>query len=239
MRHYIKITTLGLIVSGFLSCSNSDKINQSNDNKNSVQDNKTYEQPINKQETDSSLSVDNKTDITDSVQPTTAKQITSKNSSKKKALVIGIGEQKDKSWAKINGDKDVPYVKDMLKNFGYDDIRTLVNRQATKAGIVTAFKSLASDCNKGDIVYVHFSGHGQQVTDVNGDEEDGLDESWIPYDAYLNYGANDKGEKHLIDDEIFKYLCAIVDKIGEEGKLMVLTPATVEAPRAILTMWTV
>ena len=28
----------------------------------------------------------------------------------RRAIVIGIGQQEDKGWGKINGDKDVPYV---------------------------------------------------------------------------------------------------------------------------------
>ena len=36
----------------------------------------------------------------------------------KRALVIGLGEQQDKAWNKINGDKDVPFVQAMLKNAG-------------------------------------------------------------------------------------------------------------------------
>ena len=146
----------------------------------------------------------------------------------KRALVIGIGEQVDKSWAKINGDKDVPLVQQMLQKVGYTDIRTLVNKQATKVGIVAAFKKLTSQCAVGDIVYVHFSGHGQQVTDVNGDEgkEDGWDEAWIPYDAYLKYDAKRyKGEKHLIDDELNTFLTAIRNKIGDSGKLLVVVDA--------------
>ena len=146
----------------------------------------------------------------------------------KRALVIGIGEQVDKSWAKINGDKDVPLVQQMLQKVGYTDIRTLVNKQATKAGIVNAFKKLTAQCAAGDIVYIHFSGHGQQVTDVNGDEgkKDGWDEAWIPYDAYLRYDEKRyKGEKHLIDDELNTLLTAIRNKIGDSGKLLVVVDA--------------
>ena len=143
----------------------------------------------------------------------------------KRALVIGIGEQEDKNWAKINGDKDVQYVQKMLRDAGYKDVRTLVNKQATKAGIVSAFKKLSSQCTVGDIVYIHFSGHGQLVTDVNGDEGDGWDEAWIPYDAYLSYGEKDKGEKHLIDDEINVLLSAIKNKIGNKGKILVVVDA--------------
>ena len=83
----------------------------------------------------------------------------------RRALVFGIGMQKDVSWAKINGDKDVPYVTSMLNTCGYKDIRTLVNNQATKSGILSAFKALTSNCRPGDIIYIHFSGHGQLGTD--------------------------------------------------------------------------
>ena len=146
----------------------------------------------------------------------------------KRALIIGIGEQADKNWTKINGDKDVPLVQQMLQKVGYTDIRTLVNKQATKAGIVSAFKKLTAQCAVGDIVYIHFSGHGQQVTDVNGDEgkKDGWDEAWVPYDAYLRYDEKRyKGEKHLIDDELNTLLTAIRNKIGDSGKLLVVVDA--------------
>lgn len=143
----------------------------------------------------------------------------------RRALVVGLGEQQDASWAKINGDKDVSYVLEMLKGAGYSDVQTLINRQATKARIVSSFKRMANKCEIGDIVYIHFSGHGQQVTDTNGDEADGWDESWIPYDAYLKYGKHDRGEKHLIDDEINVLLTNIKNRIGEEGKLLVVVDA--------------
>lgn len=146
-------------------------------------------------------------------------------SQSKRALVIGLGKQEDPNWGKINGDKDVPFVQKMLKEAGYKDIRTLMNEHATKARIVAAFKLLTSRCRGGDVVYIHFSGHGQQVTDVNGDEQDGWDEAWIPYDAYLAYGKKDKGEKHLIDDEINVLLTAIKNKIGDDGKMLVVIDA--------------
>ena len=105
----------------------------------------------------------------------------------RRAVVIGLGEQLDKSWGKINGDKDVPLVVSMLKANGFGDIVSLTNSKATKSGIVNAFNSLINRSQKDDIIYIHFSGHGQMMTDMNGDEKDGLDESWIPYDAYLKY----------------------------------------------------
>ena len=93
----------------------------------------------------------------------------------KRALVIGLGEQQDKAWNKINGDKDVPLVQGMLKSAGFKTVTTLVNRQATESGIGGAFKRLTVSCKQGDVVYVHYSGHGQQMTDVHNDEREGLD----------------------------------------------------------------
>lgn len=143
----------------------------------------------------------------------------------RRAVVIGLGEQLDKSWGKINGDKDVPLIVSMLKANGFRDIATLTNKKATKAGIVGTFISLINRSQKGDIIYIQFSGHGQMMTDLNGDENDGWDEAWIPYDAYLKYCSKDKGEKHLSDDEIAQYLTRLRSKIGSEGVIAVIVDA--------------
>lgn len=99
----------------------------------------------------------------------------------RRALVIGIGQQEDRAWGKINGDRDVPFVEEILKNakFKTGNVKKLVNQQTTKTAIVNAFKSLASQSKRGDIVYVHFSGHGQQKKDLHNDGKDGLEERWI------------------------------------------------------------
>ena len=143
----------------------------------------------------------------------------------KRARVVGLGQQQDKAWNKINGDKDVPIVQGMLKSAGFKSVTTLVNQQATKAGIIGAFKRMAASCKQGDVVYIHYSGHGQQMTDVHNDETDGLDECWIPYDAYRKACKTYHGEKHLTDDELNVYLNAIRDKIGAKGKLLVVIDA--------------
>ena len=147
----------------------------------------------------------------------------------RRALVIGIGTYADKSWAKINGDRDVPIVTKMLRNAGYSHIRTLVNAQATKTAIVDAFRKLTAECRAGDIVYIHFSGHGQEVTDIDGDERlhggGAYDQSWVPYDASLRYCAADRGDRHLIDDELAALLSAIRRKVGAAGKILVVADA--------------
>lgn len=143
----------------------------------------------------------------------------------KRALIIGLGKQEDPAWNKINGDKDVPYVLEILHNANYERIISLVNEDACKWNIVSAFQLLEQSCQSGDIIYIHFSGHGQQMDDSDNDELDLLDECWIPYDAYLTPCDNDNGEKHLSDDEINVFLTNIRNKIGNNGKILVVVDA--------------
>lgn len=143
----------------------------------------------------------------------------------KRALVIGIGKQADSAWNKINGDKDVPYILEILNTAKYEQIITCVNEEATKASIVSAFQSLTQSCQPNDIVYIHYSGHGQQMKDIGNDEADALDECWIPYDAYRKPSDKYRGEKHLVDDEVNMLLTNIRNKIGNDGKMLVVIDA--------------
>lgn len=149
-----------------------------------------------------------------------------------RALVFGLGRYEDRAWRTIHGDADVYYVHQMLTQCGFTDIKTLKNEEATKTGMVKAFIALANRCQRGDVVYVHYSGHGQLMTDIDGDESlrstarhAKWDEAWVPYDAYMHYCEKDRGEKHFCDDEVAFYLGVIRDKIGRKGKLIVAIDA--------------
>lgn len=149
-----------------------------------------------------------------------------------RALIIGIGDYpSERGWHKINGDKDVPLVTDLLRRNGFEQkhILTLVNEQATKANILRSFHQLAKNAEQGDVVYIHFSGHGQRITDLNGDEKGpnkGWDEAWIPYDACKDYRQDVYwGQNHLIDDELNTYLTRLRRKVGKEGRIVVVADA--------------
>ncbi len=155
--------------------------------------------------------------------------IQSLSATTRRALVIGIGDYpKESGWEKINGDKDIPLVEEMLTINGFKkaDILELKNEQATYSAICKALSDLASVSDEGDMVYIHFSGHGQQITDISGDEKDGLDEAWIPYDAYQKFQKGKyEGEHHLLDDQLNTYLHNIREKVGETGKIIVIADA--------------
>ncbi|VDC05438.1 unnamed protein product [Peniophora sp. CBMAI 1063] len=52
----------------------------------------------------------------------------------------------------------------------------------TKDNILRAMKDLVHDARSGDSFFFHYSGHGFQTKDMDGDEEDGLDEFIYPMD---------------------------------------------------------
>ena len=147
---------------------------------------------------------------------------------KKHALLIGIGNYPASSgWARIHGNLDIPIIREALTKQGFQDadIAQLIDAQATKSAIVSSLESLAGKAGKGDVIYIHFSGHGQQITDLNGDEDDMFDEAWIPYDASKKYQAGSyEGENHLVDDEINVLISNIRDKVTTVGKIVVVEP---------------
>ena len=147
----------------------------------------------------------------------------------KRALIVGIGAYPlESDWGTIHGDNDVPLITDALINRGFsqDHIVKLVNNQATKKNILKKFNLLTDQAQVNDIIYIHFSTHGQQVVDTDGDEEDGLDEAIIPYDACKTFEKGVyEGKNHLIDDELNILLSSVRKKIGKSGSLVVVIDA--------------
>ncbi|MBX7173266.1 MAG: caspase family protein [Pyrinomonadaceae bacterium] len=130
---------------------------------------------------------------------------------RKYALLIGVsnysrGIDEDEEWWNLNSKNDIEAIKQTLVrkfNFKPAEIKTLLTKQeTTKQSILNAFKGLIVKVQTGDIVYLHYSGHGSQVLDDNGDELDGLDETLVPSD----YKSRRDGSRNIRDDEIGKFL---------------------------------
>ena len=152
------------------------------------------------------------------------------NAQNKRALLIGIASYptykiEKLGWNEIHGDNDVKLISRTLKNQGFN-VNTLINKQATAKGIRKALSDMVSRTKHGDIVYIHFSGHGQPYEDLNGDEEDGWDEAIIPYDAGARYVANVyEGNNHIVDDELNGYINQIRKRAGINGFVYVVIDA--------------
>jgi len=67
----------------------------------------------------------------------------------------------------------------------------LLTKKATRVSVLAGMRSAAKALKAGDLFFMSFSGHGGQVPDVSGEEDDRKDETWCLFDG------------QLIDDELY------------------------------------
>ena len=103
----------------------------------------------------------------------------------KRAVLIGINKYQVPG-SDLNGCvNDVKNLSGALKTyygFADKDITTLTDLKATKKAMQTAIQKLIVGGKKGDTLLLHYSGHGSNVPDDNGDEADHRDEILCPTD---------------------------------------------------------
>ncbi|MCJ1277936.1 Ca(2+)-dependent cysteine protease [Puttea exsequens] len=125
---------------------------------------------------------------------------------RRKALLIGINYfgQRGQLRGCIN---DVKNMSTYLNgNFGYarEDMVILTDdqqnpmSQPTKANILRAMHWLVKDAKQNDSLFFHYSGHGGQTPDLDGDEDDGYDEVIYPVDF--------RTQGHIVDDEMHRIM---------------------------------
>ncbi|KDR73066.1 hypothetical protein GALMADRAFT_252495 [Galerina marginata CBS 339.88] len=119
---------------------------------------------------------------------------------KKKALCVGInyfGQQGELRGC-INDVKNIQGF--LISEYGYKredmviltDDATNPRMQPTRENIIQAMQWLVRGAQPNDSLFFHYSGHGGQTKDLDGDEGDGFDEVIYPVD----YEAN----SHIVDD---------------------------------------
>lgn len=121
---------------------------------------------------------------------------------KRKALLIGINYfgQRGQLRGCINDVKNMSTY--LNQNFGYarEDMVILTDDQQNemsqpkKRNILRAMHWLVKDAQPNDSLFFHYSGHGGQTPDLDGDEDDGYDEVIYPVDF--------RTEGHIVDDEM-------------------------------------
>jgi hypothetical protein len=115
---------------------------------------------------------------------------------KKYALCIGINYKG--TDAQLNGClEDVRRISEVLSKQGYE-ITTLLEENATLMNILNAMVKFALKARRGDTLFFHYSGHGGQLRDQNGEELTGIDSTLVPYD-YMTKGQ-------IRDDFIYSYM---------------------------------
>jgi hypothetical protein len=103
----------------------------------------------------------------------------------KRAVLIGINKYQVPGadlQGCVNDVKNLSGVLTTYYGFADKDIATLTDAQATKKGMERAIKKLIAKAKKGDVLLLHYSGHGSNVPDDNGDEADHRDEILCPTD---------------------------------------------------------
>ncbi len=132
----------------------------------------------------------------------------------KRALLIGINNYK--AVPHLMGSlNDVAAMRQILvTRWGFlpENVVVLTDEAATRAAILSALRQMVSESGPNDMVVFHYSGHGSQVQDLNGDEEDGLDETLVPWDGRT------RGVPDIVDDE----LDAIFAKLRTNNALIIL-----------------
>ena len=152
----------------------------------------------------------------------------------KHALIVAIGNYPnpiDNGWPVINSLNDVGLIKNALVNsqqFNEKEITVLTDSMATKKGIVDALDKLIASVKENDVVVVHFSSHGEQIEDDNGDEVDGLDETIVPYGAFFDADPakfSQLASDYLRDDLFGEKVTLLRNKLGKKGDLLVIIDA--------------
>jgi len=124
-------------------------------------------------------------------------------SGRRRAVLIGINYVGTE--AQLAGcHNDVEMMRRQLLQQGFQDSEMWVllddgsRTRPTQSNMKRAMRWLVSGARRGDSLFFHYSGHGTQIPDQDGDEDDGLDEALCPVD-YPSYGM-------LRDDDIFLLL---------------------------------
>ena len=127
----------------------------------------------------------------------------------KKALLCGVNKYQIPGAdlrGCVNDVEEMAAVLMDLYRFEEADITILTDAQATTAGIQLGLQDLVADAASGDVLYFHFSGHGSNVPDTNGDEADERDEILCPHD--LDWAAP------LLDDWVRTQLDQIPEGVS-------------------------
>lgn len=128
----------------------------------------------------------------------------------RRALLIGIDDYPHMTPLAgcVN---DVNLMRSVLtENLGFPEkhITMLTNDQATRDGILAAFDELHEQTGEDDLVVIHYAGHGSRMTDREGDEPDGMDETIVTFDS----GRDPLPNRDITDDEINETVLRLSEK---------------------------
>ncbi len=133
----------------------------------------------------------------------------------RRALLIAIDRYPHLEGSDLQGCvNDMTALAELLRaRFGFapERVRLLVDAAATRDAILSALDELATAVQDDDIVVLAFAGHGSQVTDLEREEADGLDETIVPHDSGRGNAPDGqpRPNRDITDDELHRALAKI------------------------------
>lgn len=146
------------------------------------------------------------------------------------ALLVGVSHYPQTGkhpWRPLHAHQDLVELRKVLierHDFADKDVLVMEDEAASARAIRQAFVShLIARAEPGAVLFFHFSGHGQQVRDRSGDENDGLDESIVPGDA-TEQGAVAGESANILDDELAAWLEQLGQRLrGTSGGAIIVS----------------
>ena len=116
-----------------------------------------------------------------------------------KALLLGINTYQKVSSLRgcINDVNNMHGVLTEIFDFPAANVKVLLNDKVVKKNVKSAMAWLFKDAKPNDRIVFHYSGHGSQTVDLQGDENDAADELICLYDMDFN-----NADTYLLDDEL-------------------------------------
>ncbi|KAF8531112.1 peptidase C14, caspase domain-containing protein [Gautieria morchelliformis] len=134
----------------------------------------------------------------------------------RRALLIAIGyRRKDGKGFELPSHKHLESLKTLIESYGYlENVNVLaddgIHTMPTHDNILAAMENLVKDAKPGDRFFLYYCGHGAQIDNKNGTEEDGLDELIWPVDLVVNKERDfhdvERYHNHILDDTIHDIL---------------------------------
>lgn len=129
----------------------------------------------------------------------------------KKALLVGVNDYREAPLRGcVNDVTDMQAVLRELYQFQSENLRVLLDKEATRQGVIDGLNWLAEGGSEKAVRVFHYAGHGHYVADTSRDEPDGADEALVPYDCAK------KG--FLIDD----HLKELYERFPKNGNLTII-----------------
>ena len=111
------------------------------------------------------------------------------------SLHVGLNSVDPNHYAGWDGplnacEADAEDMRDIAVSRGFEPT-IMLTKKASRKSVTSFLEQSAKDLKDGDILLITYSGHGGQVRDTGGDEDDQQDETWCLFDG------------QLLDDELY------------------------------------